>query len=146
MEAPSASPAAVAIPAPAPAAPAAPAAPSGLPQLSEAALPEGYVEENGFTFAPLYRVTQSPRLLQPLKPEYPLRAREMQKEGVVILEVDIDAQGHVVTARIVEETGWGFGPAALKAILHAGFAPARIGETAVPVRYRIPIRFQMDFS
>jgi protein TonB len=122
------------------------AATAGLPQLSEAALPEGYVEENGFAFAPLYRVTQPPRLLQPLKPEYPARAREFQKEGVAVLEVDIDVQGHVVSARIIEETGWGFGEAALKAILRAEFSPARIDSTAVPVRYRIPIRFQMDFS
>ncbi|MFI5348200.1 MAG: energy transducer TonB [Elusimicrobiota bacterium] len=122
------------------------AAPAGLPQLSEKDLPEGYVEEQGFTFAPLYRVTQAPKLLQALNPEYPPRARELQKEGVVILEVDIDAQGRVVSARIIEESGWGFGAAALKAILRAGFAPARIESTAVPVRYRLPIRFQMDFS
>lgn len=125
--------------------PAVPAAPA-LPKISEAALPEGYVEEAGFTFAPLYRVTQPPRLLQPLKPTYPSRAREFQKEGIVILEVDIDLQGRVISARIIEEPGWGFGEAALKAIQNAAFSPAKIDATAVPVRYRIPIRFQMDFS
>ena len=132
---------AVVIPPPPP-----PASLAGLPQVSEKDLPEGYVEEQGFTFAPLYRVTQAPKLLKALTPEYPPRARELQKEGIVILEVDIDAQGRVVSARIVEESGWGFGAAALKAILGAGFAPARIESTAVPVRYRLPIRFQMDFS
>jgi protein TonB len=126
--------------------PVAPPAIAAPPQVSEQALPEGYVEENGYTFAPLYRVTTPPKLLQPLKPEYPARAREFQKEGVVILEVDIDEKGRVVSARIVEQSGWGFGEAALKAILGAAFAPARIESTAVPVRYRIPIRFQMDFS
>ena len=123
-----------------------PKAAEALPQLSEEALPEGYVEEAGFTYAPLYRVTQPPRLLQALKLDYPARAREFQKEGVVILEVDIDAQGRVLSARIIEESGWGFGEAALKAILPAVFTPAQIDATAVPVRYRIPIRFQMDFS
>jgi len=120
--------------------------PAGLPRLSEEALPEGYVQENGYAFAPLYRVTQPPRLLKPLELKYPERAREFQKEGVVILEVDVDAQGRVISARVVEEPGWGFGEAALKAIREAVFTPARIGETAVPVRYRVPIRFKMDFS
>jgi len=137
--------AAVVIPAQPPAPPAPPADP-GLPVISEAALPEGYVAEAGFTFAPLYRVSTPPRLTEPLKPEYPARAREFQKEGIVILEVDIDAQGRVVAARIVEESGWGFGEAALKAILKSTFTPAKIDAIAVPVRYRIPIRFQMDFS
>jgi TonB family protein len=91
-------------------------------------------------------VTQPPRLLKPLQLKYPERAREFQKEGVVIIETDIDAHGHVISARIIEESGWGFGEAALKAVLGTEFSPAQIGPTAVPVRYRIPIRFKMDFS
>lgn len=117
-----------------------------LPKLSEEALPEGYVEEKDFTYAPLYRVTEPPRMVSKLKLEYPERAREFQKEGIVILEVDIDILGHVLAVRVVEEPGWGFGPAALKAVQKAEFAPAKIGGDAVPVRYRIPIRFEMDFS
>jgi protein TonB len=128
-----------------PVAPPAPAVPA-LPQISEEALPEGYVEEDGFSFAPLYRVTELPKLLKPLSPKYPDRAREFQKEGVVIIEADIDTQGHVISARIIEESGWGFGGAALKAVQETTFSPAKIGATAVPVRYRIPIRFKMDFS
>lgn len=128
--------------------PVAPPAPpvQALPQVSEEALPEGYVDEDGFSFAPLYRVTELPKLLRPLSPKYPDRAREFQKEGVVIIEADIDAQGHVISARIIEESGWGFGEAALKAVRETTFSPAKIGATAVPVRYRIPIRFKMDFS
>jgi TonB family protein len=105
-------------------------------------VPENRVNEN-VEFAPLYSVTRMPSFRVQVKPEYPVEARRLGIEGVVVLEVAISREGKVLEAKIIEDPGFGLGEAARTAIMQSEFEPALQDSTPVAVRVRIPVRFRL---
>ncbi|MDI6704138.1 MAG: energy transducer TonB [bacterium] len=95
-------------------------------------------------YLPFYSVSKLPEIIELFKPEYPELARARGLEGVVILEVDIDTKGFVKEVRVVKSLGFGFDEAAVKAIKRCRFSPAEQFGKLVPVRMRIPIRFELE--
>jgi TonB family protein len=66
------------------------------------------------------------------KPEYPARARDLRLSGTVVVHVEIDEQGKVISAKDVCQGVPYLGDAAVKAALKSRFAPTVI--SGVPVK------------
>ena len=90
------------------------------------------------------QVSSLPQPLEPIVPAFPEAARKAGVEGSVIIQVDIDEAGLVKQVAVVQGLGYGCDESALNAIRGARFSPARVGDQPVPVRVRIPFRFQFQ--
>ena len=88
-----------------------------------------------------------PSLKKDAQPLYPLEAKAQGIGAVVVVDIDIDANGHVEAAVIAtgaDDPNQGFEQAALEAAKRLIFVPARMGETTVPVRINYRFRFVPD--
>lgn len=94
-------------------------------------------------YVPLPAVSALPSFDVKVEPVYPDEARRAGLEGLVILEVGIDANGRVYDAVVVQPAGHGFDEAAVQAMKKSSFHPARRGNEPVAVRLRIPVRFTL---
>ena len=76
---------------------------------------------------------------------YPPIAQRSELEGMVYLEIFVDAGGIVRNVAILKEDppGRGFGEAAVKAFTGFSGSPAMANGKAVAVRYRYPVRFTL---
>lgn len=85
-----------------------------------------------------------PRLKRPVRPSFPIRAQEEEKEGSVKVRFLLDERGKVLQARILEEkpSGYGFGMKALEAVWKYQFEPAR--NQGVPVK--IWVEQELEFN
>ena len=83
------------------------------------------------------------KLLQGAPPSYTAAAESAGIEAELPLEVVIDANGSVQTARPLTHVGYGLDEAALSAVRHYRFAPARRANKLVAVRMRWVMRFQL---
>jgi len=92
----------------------------------------------------LYDLTEGPVLIKEVKAPYPPEALQRGIEGKVILELLIDSQGHVASARVIRGAGYGFDEAALEAVKKFLFKPARLKGQAVPVRITYTYTFILD--
>ena len=88
------------------------------------------------------QVSRLPHPVSALEPAFPEEARRAGVEGTVILQVDIDEAGLVKQVAVVQSLGYGCDESAVEAVKGARFVPAAAGEDPVPVRVRIPFRFQ----
>ncbi|MDX6770538.1 MAG: TonB family protein [Elusimicrobiota bacterium] len=95
-------------------------------------------------------VTVAPRLLDQgqldrlLTRYYPESERRQGHEGVVLLDLSIDEEGHVVGVEVVASSDPAFEPAARKAAARLGYAPARAGARPVSVKIRQPVQFRLS--
>ncbi|MEO8902629.1 MAG: TonB family protein [Polyangiaceae bacterium] len=76
-------------------------------------------------------------------PTYTAAAEAAGVEVELPLEVVIDRTGAVQSARTLEHVGYGLDEAAVAAVRHYRFNPARRGGSAVAVRMRWVLRFQL---
>jgi len=95
-------------------------------------------------FIPFYKVDKRPEFLYKAKLQYPLRAKKLGVEGMVILEADIDGKGNIINVRIIKKAGFGFDEAAVNMIKMSKFTPAYSNGKAVPVRMRFTILFKLE--
>jgi protein TonB len=78
------------------------------------------------------------------KPKYPDTARRDGKEGRVLLRVLVNEEGRSVSVEVNRSSGIeALDQAAVEAIKHWRFAPARVGEKPVDSWVRIPIDFRL---
>ncbi len=90
-------------------------------------------------------VTVPPKLVSSAKPEYPPLARKLRVEGVVVLSVLVDEQGHVVDLRVQEPSpSLGFNEAAVQAARGAVFKPATKDGVPVKMWARLRIPFKLN--
>lgn len=90
------------------------------------------------------RDVEFPELIGFVQAHYPEEARQRRLEGEVLLELEVDPQGNVVSARVVEEAGNGFDEAARQAALDFLFRPARRGGRAVAAKLHYLYTFSLD--
>ncbi|MFW6215991.1 MAG: energy transducer TonB [Alkalispirochaetaceae bacterium] len=76
--------------------------------------------------------------------DYPLLARRRGTEGIVYLELFIDAEGVVRRAEILSDPGDGLAEAARRAFEDLVVVPAEADGRPVAVRYRYPVRFELQ--
>lgn len=86
-----------------------------------------------------------PRPLNYAPPNYPDEARTAGIEGEVILELDIDKDGNVTSARVHQGAGHGFDEMALAAAKKLKFAPARMPD-GTPFAARILYRYSFTLK
>ena len=84
-----------------------------------------------------------PELVELVEAVYPEKAEAEGIEGVVVLEIDIDAEGKVEAARVLEPAGYGFDEAALVAVRQFRFEPATVDGEPIPVRITYRYGFQL---
>lgn len=78
-------------------------------------------------------------------PAYPVFSKRAREQGVVKLRVKVDAAGNVEGIEIHESSGYErLDRAALAAVRHWRFVPARQGDRAVAGVALVPIRFELE--
>ncbi|MBN1503868.1 MAG: TonB family protein [Candidatus Eisenbacteria bacterium] len=91
-----------------------------------------------------YAFDSPPEVLRSVEPEYPERAREAEAEGDVLVEVTIDENGRVISARVIaSDTIAALEEAALDAAYEYLFKPARQADVPVKCRVVIPFSFTL---
>jgi protein TonB len=93
------------------------------------------------TIAPITAVTQAPKLLKDIKPEYSKEMIDAKVEGPVKAHLLIDIDGSVKEVRILSDLGFGTKERATEAFLQWKFAPAKKGDQPVAVWITFSIRF-----
>lgn len=85
-----------------------------------------------------------PTLLRDVQPQYPEAAQKENISAAVVLELELDTEGHVARASVAEPAqpqGYGFDEAALAAAKSLEFTPASEGGKPVPVVITFRFRF-----
>jgi protein TonB len=80
----------------------------------------------GFSPVPDAYLTEPPRTLHTVRPDYPVAARRLGITGTVKLRVGITREGQVRSVRVLEPLGHGLDEAAVKAMWQHRFRAARI--------------------
>ena len=78
------------------------------------------------------------------KPEYPRAARERQLSGTIVVDVEIDEQGKVISAKDMCQGLPYLSESAVKAALNSRFAPTQI--SGVPVKAKGVIRYNFVYQ
>lgn len=77
-------------------------------------------------------------------PDYPPRSRELGEQGIVRLRIDVSAEGKPLTVEIHRSSGYErLDQAAIDAVQHWRFVPARRGALAVEGWVVVPISFNL---
>ncbi|MDR1934436.1 MAG: energy transducer TonB [Candidatus Accumulibacter sp.] len=78
-------------------------------------------------------------------PAYPPASVRRQEEGTVILKVRVTADGRADELSVDQGSGFArLDQAAVDAVRHWRFVPARRGEENVPGWVRVPVRFSLE--
>ncbi len=85
-----------------------------------------------------------PRVTAQISPEYPLPLHQQGISGSVTVQFDVDTQGHVIRAEIVNCTRREFAEPALRAVRNWRFEPGKRHGKVVPFRMTVPIQFTID--
>lgn len=95
--------------------------------------------------APIRPPSFSAAYLNNPPPAYPLSARRMGQEGVVVLKVRVDERGRPDEVQLSHSSGFStLDDAALKAVKRWSFVPARQADTAVAAWVEVPVRFRLE--
>jgi protein TonB len=93
--------------------------------------------------ARLHAGIQPPRKIADVVPEYPALARMTRVEGVVILEMVIDARGLVESVRVLRPIHL-LDQAAVDAVRQWRFTPALLNGEPVPVVMTVTVKFSLQ--
>ncbi|WP_158253655.1 energy transducer TonB [Chromobacterium alticapitis] len=109
----------------------------GTPAGERTGHPTGASGDHEALYAPAY-------LANP-KPPYPERSRQLGEEGVVWLNVRVDANGRALSVELARSSGFRrLDQAALDTVSRWRFEPARRGGAAVASRLSLPVRFAVE--
>jgi TonB family protein len=84
-----------------------------------------------------------PSFLRREIPEYPFIAKNMNKEGKVLLKLTIDEKGKLLNVEVVEAADFGFTEAALEAVRKSTYRPAVRAGRAIFSKALLPVRFRL---
>ncbi|MDR1326158.1 MAG: energy transducer TonB [Treponema sp.] len=103
------------------------------------------VETQEIEYLPAHKISQTPKFSAQVRDQlvYPPIAQRSGVEGLVILDMFIDAQGNIQRIEVLKEDPpeRGFAEAALNAFRGVKATPAEANGKAVGTRYRYPVRF-----
>ena len=85
-----------------------------------------------------------PKFKRAVKPAYPATAKRAEKEGIVILQTTIDADGIAQDIVAVTNLGFGFEDAAIAALRKSTFVPATQSGKPVSKTVQIPFEFTLE--
>ena len=84
-----------------------------------------------------------PQRIRNVNPVYPPEAQSSRAQGVVIIEVTLGTDGHVIDARVVRSIPL-LDAAALAAVKQWEYEPARLDGVAVPVIMTVTVNFTLQ--
>lgn len=90
--------------------------------------------------------SDGPRFVTKALPKYPRLARELAKEGTVLLLLTIDERGRLLNVEVMKSAGSGFDEEAVQAVKNSTFSPARRAGKPVMCRAHLPVRFVLRSS
>ena len=76
-------------------------------------------------------------------PEFSDEARRAKYQGVVVLDIIVDAQGNPQHIKVVRQLGMGLDEKAVEAVKQYKFKPGMFQGKAVPVEMNVEINFQL---
>jgi TonB family protein len=97
-------------------------------------------------FAQTAPVTQPPKLLSSVPPEYSEEARKAHLQGTVILKVIVDEAGNVVNSVVIRGLGLGLDEKAIEAAQKSKFSPGYKDGKPVSYAAQVEIHFRLDQS
>ena len=90
------------------------------------------------------QIDAPPQPRQTIRPVYPKGSQRRGEQGVVELEIDVEADGTVVAVSVARSSGFpDLDEAAVKAMRRAVFRPARAGSEAVRSTVRQKLEFRL---
>jgi periplasmic protein TonB len=90
-------------------------------------------------------VSAHPRYRSNPKPEYPPEARRLRQQGLVLLSVQVGADGRPSDVSLKRSSGFpALDQAANQAVRRWSFEPARVAGLAVASRVDVPVRFSLS--
>ncbi len=84
---------------------------------------------------------EPPVPVRTVAPEYPEDLRRDHVSGLVIVTIEVNAQGYVVSAAIEKSSNSEFNDPAVIALKKWRFKPARQNGASVPATVKIPVKF-----
>jgi periplasmic protein TonB len=84
------------------------------------------------------------RAVDPVLPEYPERARKLNIQGAVLVEVEVDEHGKLIKLRVRQGLEPSLDELALASVRRWRFQPASLGGRSVASTYLARIRFELD--
>ena len=85
---------------------------------------------------------QAPRLIQEVRPTYPVLAKQTRTQGVVVLDCVIDQQGNVTQMKVVSGHPL-LVPAAINAVRQWRYQPTLLNGEPVSVEMQVTVSFLM---
>ena len=99
-------------------------------------------EEVGDTGVEQLPIIEGPAILEYVEAPYPDEAQELELEATVLLYVELDETGAVISVEVPEPVGHGFDEAAKAAVEQMSFSPARTEVGPVPVIFEFAYGFE----
>lgn len=89
--------------------------------------------------------TGKAQVLGEIKPPYPVASRKLGEQGSVIVKVQVNAEGTVTQAKIIQSSGFSrLDQAAQTAVKNARFQPQRLNNTPVASEGNFTFKFSLD--
>lgn len=85
----------------------------------------------------------APELLHSVRPEFTDEARQAKLEGVVSIQLIVDAYGNPENIQIIRHLGMGLDRKAIEAVQQYKFKPAMYQGRPVPVRLKVDVEFHL---
>lgn len=85
----------------------------------------------------------APQLLHSVQPEFTNEARQAKLEGVVSIELIVDAYGNPENIQVIRHLGMGLDRKAIEAVQQYKFKPAMYQGRPVPVRLKVDVEFHL---
>jgi TonB family protein len=101
---------------------------------------------NGGMFGDVYvggHGVSAPVCTYKVEPEYSEEARKARYQGTVVLQVIVDAAGHVVNPRVIHSLGLGLDEKAMEAVMKWKFRPGYKNGKAVAVMAQVEVSFRL---
>lgn len=100
--------------------------------------------DNSATAASPQAISSMPRVIREVKPKYPEEAIRLGIEGSVVLLLEIDENGDVVSAKPLKSAGYGLDEEAIKAAYKLKFIPAMAGKVPISVKIKYTFTFLLE--
>jgi periplasmic protein TonB len=84
-----------------------------------------------------------PKLISKVEPEYSEEARKAKFQGVVVLQIVVDAKGNAVNPRVMKSLGLGLDEKAMEAVKQWKFTPGYKDGKPVPVAATVEVNFRL---
>jgi protein TonB len=119
-------------------------APGGAPG-GESGGVKGGVVNGGGAQLPIVGPSYAAAYLNNTPPRYPAMARRMRLQGTAMIRVLVDTDGHPEHVRLERTSGVGvLDEAALEAVQHWTFVPARQGTAPIHAEVDVPLSFRLE--